>query len=172
LKIRLAIALFAIIFVAQGQTVRGVISGVVKDPSKVAVPSVSVTIINEESGAKVAIKTDAHGEFTVPGLLPGKYRVEAAADSFQKYAEVLTLEVNQEVRLDVQLQPPGRDSVDVTAETTLVRQESSALGGVIENRLITGLPLDGRNFYELSLLLPGVLLPRRDPPDRCAELSR
>src|ERR1019366_3566038 len=77
---------------------------------------------------------------------------------FSRYGSILTLEVDQDIRLEIVLQV-GADSVDVTAAPALLRQDSSALGGVIENRLIVGLPLDGRNFYELSLLLPGVVPP-------------
>jgi hypothetical protein len=158
-KIKLAVALSAIIFAAQGQTVRGTISGVVMDPAKAVVPSVSVTVTNEETGEKHSAATDSHGEFTIAGLLPGRYRVEADAKGFGKYGRVLTLEVDQEIRLDIALQASGRETVEVTAAPALVREDSSALGGVIENRLIVGLPLDGRNFYELSLLLPGVVPP-------------
>jgi hypothetical protein len=159
LKIRLAIALFAIILAAQGQTVRGVISGVVTDAAKHALPSVSMTVSNEETGANRTVTTDSRGEFTVAGLLPGKYRVEASAKGFQKYQQVMTLEVDQEIRVDIGMAVAGGDTVEVVGEPALVRQDSSALGGVIENRMIVGLPLDGRNFYELSLLLPGVAPP-------------
>ncbi|HTB13579.1 MAG TPA: carboxypeptidase regulatory-like domain-containing protein [Bryobacteraceae bacterium] len=159
MKIKLAIALSVLIVAAQGQTVRGVISGVVTDPAKAAVSSASVTVVNEETGEKRAATTDSHGGFTVAGLLPGRYRVEADGKGFRKYGRILTLEVDQEIRLDVELQAGSGDFVNVTAEPVLIREDSSALGGVIENRLIVGLPLDGRNFYELSLLLPGV-----DPP--------
>jgi hypothetical protein len=159
-KIQLALAFSAIIFTAQGQTVRGVISGVVKDRAHVAVPSVSVNILNEETGAKRSVTTDSNGEFIVAGLLPGKYRVEADATGFHKYGNIVTLEVDREVRLEIEIgAQEGQYSVDVTAAPALIRQDSSALGGVIENRMIVGLPLDGRNFYELSLLLPGVAPP-------------
>jgi hypothetical protein len=155
-KIKLAIALFAIVFIAQGQTVRGVIEGVITDAAKAAVASAPVTVSNDETGEKHAVTTNSHGEFTVAGLLPGKYRVDAEVKGFSKYGRIVTLEVDQEIRIDIELQAPGRESVEVTAAPALIRADSSALGGVIENRMIVGLPLDGRNFYELSLLLPGV----------------
>jgi Carboxypeptidase regulatory-like domain len=158
-RIKLAIALSAVIFIARGQTVRGTIEGAVTDAAKHALASVPVLVSSEETGAKLTVTTNSRGEFTVAALLPGKYRVEIEQRGFSKYGRILTLEVDQELRLDVELQVAGRDSVEVTASPELIREDSSALGGVIENRLIVGLPLDGRNFYELSLLLPGV-----DPP--------
>src|SRR6516225_1909637 len=61
------------------------------------------------------------------------------------------------MQIEIPLVPGQRtDSVEVTAVSGLLRTESAALGGVIDNRQIAGLPLDGRNFFELSLLLPGV----------------
>ena len=159
MKIRLAIALFILIALAQGQTVRGVISGVVKDPAKAAISSASLAVVNEETGEKRSATTDSRGEFTVAGLLPGKYRVESEAKGFRKIGQFVTLEVDQDIRIEITLPLGVGDYVDVTAAAPLIRQDSSALGGVIENRLIVGLPLDGRNFYELSLLLPGVVPP-------------
>src|SRR5207253_6602252 len=72
----------------------------------------------------------------------------------------VVLELNQEVRVEVPLlQGRSQEQVTVTATPSLARTESAAMGGVIDTRKIQGLPLDGRNFYELSLLLPGVVPP-------------
>ena len=158
---RLATALFVLFSVfssVQGQTVRGVIEGTVRDPSQGAVASAAIGVINEDTGAKASATTGPHGEYSVPGLLPGRYRVEADAKGFIKYGTVLTLEVNQDFRLDIDV-AVGGDSVDVTAAPALIRTDSSTMGGVIDERMVVGLPLDGRNFYELSLLLPGVVPP-------------
>ena len=65
--------------------------------------------------------------------------------------------MNQEARLEIALVAGQRtDTVEVTAARGLLRTESAALGSVVENRQIAGLPLDGRNFFELSLLMAGV----------------
>ena len=70
----------------------------------------------------------------------------------------LALQLNQEMQIEIPLVPGQRtDSVEVTATPAFLRTETAALGSVIDNRQITGLPLDGRNFFELSLLLPGVV---------------
>jgi hypothetical protein len=157
-KTKLAIALSLLICVGRAQTVRGVIEGVVKDPTHAAVPSVSITALSEETGAKHSVTSDLHGEFVIASLPPGRYRVNAEAKGFLKYEKILSVEVDQQTRLEIALAlgGGGGDFADVVATPALVRQDSSTLGGVIENRLIVGLPLDGRNFYELSLLLPGV----------------
>jgi hypothetical protein len=144
--------------IGHAQTVRGTIEGTVKDAAKGVLTAVPVTVVSEETGEKRSVMTDSRGEFTVTALLPGKYRVEVEAKGFAKYGNIITLEVDQEFRLDISLRT-GADSVDVTAAPELLREDSPAMGGVIENRLITGLPLDGRNFYDLTLLLPGVVPP-------------
>ena len=71
------------------------------------------------------------------------------------------MEVNQDqdVHVEIDLAAAGKTMIEVAGIAPLVRPESSAMGGVIDNRQILGLPLDGRNFYELSLLLPGVVPP-------------
>jgi hypothetical protein len=155
---KLALALFALMSIGHAQTVRGTIEGTVKDAAKGVLTAVPVTVVSEETGEKRSVMTDSRGEFTVTALLPGKYRVEVEAKGFAKYGNIITLEVDQEFRLDISLRT-GADSVDVTAAPELLREDSPAMGGVIENRLITGLPLDGRNFYDLTLLLPGVVPP-------------
>ncbi len=75
---------------------------------------------------------------------------------FRKHVERFDLRVNQRAYLEVQLQEGNLDeAVVVVAERASLQRDTAALGTVIENHQITGLPLDGRNFYELSLLLPG-----------------
>src|SRR5207249_8455281 len=86
--------------------------------------------------------------------------IEAAREGFRRHSQQITLQLNQEVQIELPLVAgPRTETVQVTATRGLLRTESAALGGVIENRQITGLPLDGRNFFELSLLLPGVAPP-------------
>jgi hypothetical protein len=70
----------------------------------------------------------------------------------------LVLDLNQEIRVEVPLLPgKTTEQVTVTATRSLLRPDSSTVGGVIDTRQVQGLPLDGRDFYELSLLLPGVV---------------
>jgi hypothetical protein len=80
------------------------------------------------------------------------------APGYRPHVQDLVLDLNQEIRVEVPLLP-GKTSeqVTVTATRSLLRPDSSTVGGVIDNRQVQGLPLDGRDFYELSLLLPGVV---------------
>ena len=157
MNLKLVSAIVVFVVAAQAQTVRGVIGGVVKDPAGKPIASASVTLINDETKTKRATVTDAHGEFTFAMVEPGSYRMEAEKPGLRKQeVRNIVLEVNQDIRFDFTL-TTGTDSVEVQASPSLLRTETSAMGGVIDNRQVVGLPLDGRNFYELSLLLPGVV---------------
>jgi hypothetical protein len=155
---KLLLAVLFLTVAARAQTVRGVISGVVRDASGAAVAGASVTVSSEETGIERHTTTDAHGNFAIPMLDPGRYKLTAEHAPFKTFSEVLTLEVDQELLLDVPL-PQAADTVQVTSAPELVRAESSTMGGVMDSQMILGLPLDGRNFYELSLLFPGAVPP-------------
>jgi hypothetical protein len=139
------------------QTVRGVISGIVTDDSKKPLAGAAVTLVRTETNTSRTTLTNAGGEFHVALLPPGVYRLETARDGFRTHTQAITLEVNQDVRVEIALAAGQRtDRVEVTATAPMLRTETSSIGGVIDARQVQGLPLDRRNFYELSLLLPGV----------------
>jgi len=158
-RLRSTIAVLAFIAAAQAQTVAGVVRGVIADPSGGHVPGAAITLTSRETHARRSATSDARGEFTIPAVPPGEYRLEAEHQGFLKYAETLLMEVNQDRDLHVQiaLAMAGTETIEVAGIAPLVRTESPSMGGVIDNRQILGLPLDGRNFYQLSLLLPGVV---------------
>lgn len=143
---------------AQAQTVRGVISGLIKDAAGNPVASASITITSQETNAKRTATADAHGEFIITLVPPGTYHLEARGGPNLSYRVITPLEMNQEMQLELTL-TAGGDRVEVSATSPLVRAETSEMGGVIENRMVIGLPLDGRRFYDLCLLLPGVVPP-------------
>jgi hypothetical protein len=139
------------------QSVGGTITGVVTDANYQPIANAAVQLIQIETNRKRSAATDPQGGFTFAGLPPGDYRIEAEREGYRKNAQQLTLPLNHEMQIEMPLVPGQRtETVQVTAVHGTLRTESAALGGVIDNRQITGLPLDGRNFFELSLLLPGV----------------
>jgi len=143
---------------ARAQSIGGTITGVVTDAAYQPISGAAVQLTEEDTNRRRSALTDAQGGFTISGLPPGGYRIDAERDGYRKYLQRLVLQVDQELQIEIPLLPGQRtDSVEVTAARGLLRTESATLGGVIDNRQITGLPLDGRNFFELSLLLPGVV---------------
>ena len=92
----------------------------------------------------------------VSALPPGPYRIEVEQTGYKKHSRLVVLQVNQELRVDISLEVGQiSEEIIVTAPATQLRKDSSAIGTVIENRQISGLPLDGRNFLDLTLLVPG-----------------
>ena len=148
--------------VIAAQTHRASLRGTVYDSNHAAIPGAKVSLTSAATGEVRTVSTADDGEYTISSLPAGVYQIKVEMTSFLKHLERIELLVNQEQRLDVTLTiagpEPGVLEIDSTNEAQL-KKDSPALGTVIENRQITGLPLDGRNFYELSLLVPGAVPP-------------
>ena len=153
----LFLALMSFALTAFAQNYRGAIRGRVTDSQGASIQGAQLKLIEEGTNETRAVKTDESGDFTISLLRPGAYRLEVEREGFQKSSEPLVVRVNQEVRLDVTLYVAGThvDPVIVADAASPLKYESASLGAVIDNRQVTGLPLDGRNFLELSLLTPG-----------------
>ena len=149
-------ALFVATWTARAQSVRGSIVGRVTDASSQPLANAEVTFVQEETNRERFMRTGADGQFIVTLLPPGGYRIEAELPGYRKSTRTVVLLVNQEVNIDVPLLPErSTEQINVTAEAGLIKTDSAALSTVIQNREIRNLPLDGRNFYELTLLVPG-----------------
>ncbi|MBS1827604.1 MAG: TonB-dependent receptor [Acidobacteria bacterium] len=150
--------LLALAFPALSQNVRGLVTGLVTDAQSKPLAGVQIELLQQQTGKRRTALTTSSGEFTFSALAPGAYRLEAARDGFRKHADSFSLLVNQELRADIAMTPGTRtDTVEVSATRDLLKTETTALGAVVDNRQVRGLPLDGRNFYELTLLVPGAL---------------
>ena len=140
------------------QTTRGSIGGQITDAAKKPVSSAAVALVNQETNQKRTAISGPRGDFLITLLDPGTYRLQVDAPGYRSHVQDLVLDLNQEIRVEVPLLPgKTTEQVTVSATRTLLRTNSVAVGGVIDNRQVQGLPLDGRDFYELSLLLPGVV---------------
>ena len=158
-RITLGLFLFILSFslTAIAQNYRGVIRGRVMDPQGASIPGAQLKLIEQETNETRTAKTDGNGDFTISLLRPGSYRLEVDREGFGKYVNMVTLQVNQELRVEVSLKIATTriDDNIITAPAPALKYESASLGAVMDNRQVTGLPLDGRNFLELSLLTPG-----------------
>jgi hypothetical protein len=145
-------------FVLEAQTHRGAIRGRVEDPSGAVVRGADVTAVNEATNETRTTATGDSGAFAIAELEPGSWRIEIAAPGHKTHVQRLTLEVNQERRADARLEIGAlTDRVEVTAPVADLRRGSPAMGTVVDNRQILDMPLDGRNFLELTLLAPGTV---------------
>jgi hypothetical protein len=162
-KFSLVVTLLALLLLsvstAIAQTDKASLRGTLIDPAGAGIGGASVKLINEETGQTRTTTSSNEGEYILASLPPGNYRLEITRTGFVFFSQPVILRVNQEHRFDVSLVTAGPivDPVIVTDSLTPLKQDSASLGTVIENRQITGLPLDGRNFFELTLLVPGAV---------------
>jgi hypothetical protein len=141
-----------------GQTSRGTILGSVRDPSGAAVPETKIVITNQATNVSLNYLTDETGDYYVPSLLPGLYRIEAQKTGFRQVTVPdVRVEVNQTVRVDI-LMKLGEvtEVVEVSDVPLLVQTDTTTLGQVVSNRGVTELPLNGRDFTNLLRLNVGV----------------
>jgi carboxypeptidase family protein/TonB-dependent receptor-like protein len=142
------------------QTHRASLRGTIYDPNKAAIAGATVKLTNIATGETRSTATGENGEYAISSLAPGSYQLEIEKQNFKRLSQQIELLVNQEQRQNVVLEVGGLSpsTVDTSFQANLKR-DTASLGTVIENRQVTGLPLDGRNFYELSLLVPGAVPP-------------
>ena len=145
---------------ALGQTHRASLRGTVYDPARAVIPGATVTLTNLETGEQRTITTGNDGSYAISSLPAGSYKLQIERSGFSKFVQNVNLLVDQVVRADVTLEVPQiGEKFFVDAVTNDLKKDTASLGTVIENHQVTGLPLDGRNFYELSLLVPGAVPP-------------
>ncbi|HEY7179921.1 MAG TPA: carboxypeptidase-like regulatory domain-containing protein, partial [Blastocatellia bacterium] len=145
---------------AFGQATSGVISGTLLDPQGNVLAGVTVKIKNLETGATREVPSNSSGYFRVPGLSPGRYEVEVAAQGFaaEKRGE-LTLTVAEEIVVNFNLKIGLAKLENVTVEGQSVKAETanSTISGLVDEKKIRDLPLDGRDMTQLIFLQPGVV---------------
>jgi Carboxypeptidase regulatory-like domain len=158
-KIFLVVAIVAALSVCSlhAQTF-GEVTGRVTDASNAVIPGASMTLTNVNTNAvRNALSTEA-GTYTFPSVAPGSYRLKTELPGFKTtVSEPFVVQVQQVLRLDVVIQVGQvSDTVEVSATANLLQSETAAIGAVVENKIITDLPLNGRNYLNLVALAPNV----------------
>ena len=142
------------------QTYRASVRGTVTDPNGAGIPGATVRLRNMDTDETRTATTGQEGEYAISSIPPGNYEIEVEANAFAKRVQQLVLLVNDQRRHDVSLNVGTLHPYEIDAPfEALLKKENASLGTVIDSRQVTGLPLDGRNFYELSLLVPGAVPP-------------
>jgi hypothetical protein len=140
---------------AQSDTAR--LQGTVTDPQGNVVAGAAVNVTSVETGRVSTATTNGLGYYTVSALPAGNYRVDIAQKGFKKVSRTLELQVAQLGVADFQLQVGDvTETITVEAGSPVIDLQDSSIGEVVEGRQITELPLNGRNFTQLALLVPGV----------------
>src|SRR2546427_778061 len=143
--------------VAGAQTNSARVSGIVMASQGAVVPDVAVTVSSMATGLKRKVTTNSEGLFTLPLLPPGAYSLLAQREGFSVVEiDGIELPVAGQLSRDIVLQVGGiRETVNVSAAPPLLQAETSALAEVVSNRQVDLLPINGRDFRRLTILLPG-----------------
>jgi Carboxypeptidase regulatory-like domain/TonB dependent receptor-like, beta-barrel/TonB-dependent Receptor Plug Domain len=152
----LALCAIAAPAVAQGTT--GSISGFITDDTHAALPGATVTVRHIDTDQKRVVVTDGAGRFRAQELAPGRYEVAVELQGFRTArTPPFALTVGQDATVNLQMKVGGLDEqVTVTGEATQVNMRQSSVAMLVDEKQIRELPLNGRDFSQLTLLQPGV----------------
>ena len=140
------------------QATSGQIVGQVTDPTGAVISGAVVTATDDEKGVSFIGHSDAAGNFTVLNLPPGIYSLTASAAGFgeEKYTHVvIAIDQHQDLNFKLKVGTVAT-AVEVTEAAPVLQTQTAEVGTVISGDAIVDLPLEGRNFYALTLLVPGV----------------
>ena len=149
----------ACVAVAHAQSNTGSILGTVQDDTGAAIPGASIVIRNTGTGETRTVTSDSSGVYNVPNLQIGHYSITISHDGFTSTQIADTeLQVAQRATINPTLHVGAiSDKVEVIAsQTPLLNEASSAVGQVIDTQTVQNVPLNGRNFWQLTQLTPGV----------------
>src|SRR5829696_7333089 len=141
------------------QAANATLTGTITDPHGAVVSGVTVTATQNTTGVKRETVSNDNGLYVFSNMAPGDYdlRIEAKGFTTKVTKTAVSLKVGQTVTLNVPLEIGVSESVVVDLEThrALIDNSDSLIHGIIESREVESLPLNGRNFLELALLIPG-----------------
>ena len=142
---------------AFAQLPTGTILGVVRDATGLT-PGATLTATNTETGLSRSTVSDEDGSYRFAALPVGRYEVRVALEGFQSAVRSgLTLTVGQEAVVNFTLEVGAiTQTVEVTAEASLVNTTSASLGALVDAQAVADLPLNGRNYIDLTFLQAGI----------------
>jgi hypothetical protein len=139
--------------------VTGTVSGFVTDPTGAAVAGAKVVATLVQQQTQRSVEANDEGFYTFNALPPGDYTIAAEKTGFERLVRSgVTLTVNQNLRVDFRLKL-GQISQEVTVaeQAPLVDTRSGALSGLVDDRRVVDLPLNGRNVISLAVTVPGIV---------------
>ncbi len=141
----------------RAQRTEGTISGTVSDSSGAVIPNAQVMITNQQTGSKRTVTTNESGFYTATALDPGSYTITVKVAGFKTTSKAgILLHVADELVVPMVLEVGApSETIEVTAAATLVETRSGEVSNTIGSQQMTELPLNGRSFVQLTLLVPG-----------------
>ena len=152
------VALLLLLPAARAQLYTGSVTGVVTDPSGAAVASAKVSLVDQDKGYSFNATTDSEGRYLLRSIPPGTYRITVEAQGFQtQRQEGIKVDVTQNVSVNLSLKVGAVNEVmEVKANAVQLQTEDAVTGQVVNRKFVNDLPLNGRNFIDLTYLAPGV----------------
>ncbi len=142
---------------AQETINQATISGRVLDPQGAAVPGATVSVRQTDTNVTVQATTEADGRFRFSYLKIGPYDLRAKLQGFKENARTLVLSAGSAFDISVTLEVAGIDTaVTVVADSQVLETARSQIAGTVPQAEVQNLPMNGRNFLDLALLVPGV----------------
>src|SRR5438034_386518 len=137
------------------------LQGTVTDQKGAAVPNASVVVRNKATSSERTTQTDTEGNYQVAALPAGTYSVEVRLRGFKtKMADQLAIEVARTVVQNFQLEVGDiTEQVVVSSDTSVIETATTSVGTVVNQRTVQEIPLNGRHFVDLGLLVPGTVAP-------------
>lgn len=139
------------------QEITGSISGEVRDASGSVMPGVNVTVLNTGTNVSKVVTTGPSGTYRVPFLIFGTYSVSAELQGFKtSRAENVQVSTSEEARVDLTLSVGDvKETVTITAREALLKTEEASISTTVDEKMVTDLPLPGRQIIAATLLAPG-----------------
>ena len=157
---------------AGAQQTTGTVTGRVLDEQKAAVPGATVTAKHEATGFSRNEVSDSEGVYRITGLPVGRYVLAIDLSGFQTQSRAVQVSVSETITADFDMRIARlAENVTVTAEVPLVDTTSSAVGGLVDTRRVENLPLNGRQFANLAVTIPGVGLGFHADPTKSTQFS-
>ncbi len=133
------------------------VSGRVTDPTGAVAPGVEVTALHVDTNIRTVTKTDAEGRFRIPYLRLGGYEITVHQSGFLEVSRSITLTVGSAFEIPITLTvAAAQTSVTVSGDAAVVEAARTQIAGTVAQQEVRSLPLNGRNFLDLALLVPGV----------------
>src|SRR6201996_5634756 len=161
IALALQLGIVALVFSGwtRAQTTSGLITGTITDSSGAVMPGAQVQLTNQATGVQRNAVTDSSGYYSVPELQPGVYDVSVSKEGFARETQAnVPLEVNQSETLNFKMSISSTtQTVEVNADVTSINTTSATQAEVVNHTAIVDLPLNGRQFNQLTLLTPGAV---------------
>ena len=147
-------------FTVHAQSTTGSILGDIVDASGAVLPGVTVTVAHATTGAIREVLTNGVGAYVVTGLQPAEYAIAVQLDGFRSATRTgVVLPIQGEIKIDFTMDVGQvTESITVTDAAPLIRPTANSIQTVVDNFRVEGLPLKNRDFMDLALLAPGVVL--------------